>query len=122
MTKEKLRSKLLAFGTLGECFDFRAGQECEIFKGDGFEASDQIIYVPDIDLNELREYVDHAVMTDSEAETDEIIDEIVSCCYTGNDFLEECGGDLRKAKRLFEYCDWQHPSSALPEIEDEDDL
>ena len=48
------------------------------------------------------------------------MEEIVGCCYTGNDFIEECGGDVEKARHLFWYCDWQHPSSALPEIDDEE--
>ena len=37
---------------------------------------------------------------------------------TGNDFLSVCDGDERLAKELFHYCDWQHPTSALPELED----
>ena len=50
----------------------------------------------------------------------EDVEEIVGCCYTGNNFIEECGGDVEKARHLFWYCDWQHPSSALPEIDDEE--
>jgi hypothetical protein len=46
---------------------------------------------------------------------------VVSNCYTGNDFLEQCGGDAEKAERLFWYCDWQHPSSAMDEGAVDDD-
>ena len=37
-------------------------------------------------------------------------------CYTGQDFTDECCGDAEKAERLFYYCDWQHPSSAIDEL------
>ena len=40
---------------------------------------------------------------------------------TGDDFLEECGGDVEMARRLFHYVDWQHPSAAVPEIADEEE-
>ena len=52
---------------------------------------------------------------------DEVIDEVVDSCYTGNDFIEECEGDVELAERLFWYCDWQHPSSEFPEVEDEEE-
>ena len=48
-------------------------------------------------------------------------EEVLSCCYTGKDFLDEFDGDAVLAERLFWYCDWQHPSSAACEIEDEED-
>ena len=51
----------------------------------------------------------------------EEIEEILDQCYTGDDFIEECDGDVEKAERLFWYCDWQHPCSALPEIEDDEE-
>ena len=122
MTKSELRYKLQNGLTLSDCFEFRSGQDCEIFKAKEFDDSEQIIYVPDIDLNELRMYVDNAVCTDGEKEMADVIDEIIGCCYTGTDFVELCEGNLEKAAYLFDYCDWQHPSSAYPEIDDEDDL
>lgn len=51
----------------------------------------------------------------------EEIEDILEQCYTGDDFLEECGGDVEMAKRLFHYVDWQHPSAAVPEIADEEE-
>ena len=96
MTKAELREKLLGGAVMDDLFAFRNGQDCEIFKATRFERSDDIIYIPDLE-------------------------EIVGCCYTGNDFVEECGGDVEKARHLFWYCDWQHPSSALPEIEDDEE-
>ena len=42
-------------------------------------------------------------------------------CYTGNDFIDLCDGDVKLAERLFRYCDWQHPSSALNEVTDDEE-
>ena len=119
-TKEEVKNRLLSGETLGDMFQITDGQECEIFKAKSFVNDGSVVYIPDLHLNEIYEYVDHAVQTESEEETDEIIEDIISCCYTAADFLEIAGGDWKKAEILFEYCDWQHPSSALPEIEEED--
>ena len=111
MTKDELREKLLGGAIMDDLFAFRDGQECDIFKAARFELGDQIIYIPDLALN--------LIPVTEPANDPEDVDEIVDCCYTGNDFAAECNGDVEKARRLFWYCDWQHPSSALPEIEDE---
>ena len=111
MTKAELRERLLGGAAMDDLFEFRCGQECEIFKATRFEPGDEIIYIPDLSLNMIP-------VTDP-ADDPEAVEEILDCCYTGDDFIEECGGDIRKARYLFWYCDWQHPSSALPEIEDE---
>lgn len=111
--KAKLRDMLLAGKSLEELFDFTPGQECEIFKAKKFLAGDEVIYIPDIQLNDL--------LTLAESGNELEINEIVECCYTGNDFVKECSGDTELAERLFWYCDWQHPSSALQEVEDDGD-
>lgn len=69
------------------------------YKGN-FEVSDNIIYIPDIWLNELN--------VDSRA-TEEDIEDIIHNCYTGEDFMEECHDIESVAKRLFNTVDWQHP-------------
>ncbi len=46
---------------------------------------------------------------------------VLSNCYTGQEFIDECGGDVEKAERLFWYCDWQHPSSAVDELADDEE-
>lgn len=51
----------------------------------------------------------------------EELEELLSQCYTGQDFIDECGGDVEKAERLFCYCDWKHPSSAVDELADDDE-
>jgi hypothetical protein len=112
MTKAELREKLLGGAVMDNLFAFRNGQDCEIFKATRFERSDDIIYIPDLALN--------LIPVTEPANGPEDVEEIVGCCYTGNDFIEECGGDVEKARHLFWYCDWQHPSSALPEIDDEE--
>lgn len=115
MTKKELEDKILLGTPLGECFKFTSGQECEIFKADHFEPTDEILYIPDLSLNEL----DELVVYYNPIEALEVAERFIHCCYSGKDFVDLCDGDIQKAKRLFDYCDWQHPSSALPEIEDE---
>ena len=117
MKKNELNEKI-AFGTpLGQLFEFSPGQDCEIFKADHFEPTDEILYIPDLALNNIDEYVDYI----DEYETAWITENILDCCYTGNDFINLCDGNVEKAVRLFWYCDWQHPSSALDEIDDDED-
>ena len=48
----------------------------------------------------------------------ETLDWVISHCYTGDDFLTECNGDSEKAKDLFNWVDWQHPSAAVDELDD----
>lgn len=105
MNKKELTQELRSGKRLINLLELYAGQECEIFKAEGFQPGDEIIYIPDIYLNELA--------VGKSGCTEEEIAEIINCCYTGNDFIAECGGDLGKAEILFGYCDWQHPSSAI---------
>ena len=100
MTKNELKMKLEAGAFLVDLFDFTYGQECLIYKGN-FEISDQIIYIPDVDLNEID--------TESVLE-DEEIENVIDCCYTGNDFVAECSGHEDLAMELFNFVDWQHPN------------
>ena len=116
MTKEELREKLKQGATIYDLLIFIPGQGGEIFKADSFKAGDQIIYIPDTLLNEIPAYP----MID-----DEEIENVLECCYTGNDFISMCEerfGSGDKAEELFRYVDWQHPSSALDagEIDDEE--
>lgn len=113
MTKAELRDYLKAGYFMDDAFDFRPGQDCEIFKAEEFKAGKEIIYIPDVYLNVIPR---ETCITD-----DEVIDEVESNCYTGDDFVEQCGGDREKAERLFWYCDWQHPSSAMDEGAVDDD-
>lgn len=77
MTKKELRDKLYEGSHLENLFDFSDGQECIIYKGN-FEVSDKIIYIPDIDLNQI----------DTEcALSNEDIENVIHNCYTGNDFV-----------------------------------
>ena len=109
MTREELRNRLLAGETLDSIFRFRHGQECLIFKAEAFSTGDEILYVPDIDLNEL------PVDKDLSADVEGVFD-VLEYCYTGKDFIDLCDGDEEFAKELFDYVDWQHPSSAYDEV------
>ena len=107
MTKEELREKLKAGKTMDELFHFTQGDGGLIFKAKVFKAGKEILYIPDIYLNDIP--------TDDAIDDDEKIAEILSCCYTGDDFLKLYGGKQGIAERVFWYCDWQHPSSVLGE-------
>lgn len=109
ITKTMLRSQLQQGHMLNNLLAFGPGQDCEIFKADKFYPGDVVIYVPDVTLNHIP--LDRPI-TDPEE-----FSEVLSNCYTGQDFIDECNGDTEKAKHLFCYCDWQHPSSAVDELD-----
>lgn len=112
LTKDELIHKLQAGAKMEDLFDFRPGQECDIFKTAHFIPGDKIIYIPDLSLNKIP--------TGRPVSGPEEITDILHSCYTGDEFLVECDGNAEKAESLFSYCDWQHPSSALPEIDDDE--
>ena len=111
ITKPMLRIQLQQGHTLNDLLAFGPGQDCEIFKADKFYPGDVVIYVPDVALNHIP--LDRPI-TDQEE-----FSEVLSNCYTGQDFIDECHGDTEKAERLFCNCDWQHPSSAVDELADD---
>ena len=111
VTKTMLRSQLQQGHTLNDLLAFGPGQDCEIFKADRFYPGDVVIYVPDVALN-------HIPLNRPVTNLEEL-DEVLSQCYTGQDFIDECSGDEEKAERLFCYCDWQHPSSAIDELDED---
>lgn len=113
MKKDELRQRLLEGEIIGDLFELSEGQECEIFKRESFEDSDEIIYIPDLRLNEIPA---NTPITDPDQ-----IEEIILSCYTCGDFVGVCEGDVARARRLFSYCDWQHPSSALSEVDNGDE-
>lgn len=114
MTKEALRKNLEAGKMMDDLFHYSAGQQCTIYKAAAFTTGDEIIYIPDISLNDIP--------MDRPLRNGEEIEEVLSVCYAGVDFVQECAGDVKLAERLFYYCDWQHPSSALPEVDCEDEV
>jgi len=111
LTKQELESHLQQSHALNDLLAFGPGQDCEIFKAETFISDDTIIYIPDVALNKIP--------IARPAKDLKEIAEILSNCYTGQDFINECGGDAEKAERLFWYCNWQHPSSAMDEICDD---
>ena len=113
LTKQELKLQLQQGHTLNDLLAFGPGQDCEIFKADKFYPGDVVIYVPDVCLNH--------VPLDRPITVPEELEEVLSQCYTGQDFIDECGGDAEKAEHLFCYCDWQHPSSAIDELADDDE-
>lgn len=112
ITADDLKEHLLNGEKVQDLLPLCEGQDCEIFKGDFFGPADAILYIPDIYLNEIP--VDRPA-------TKEEIAHIIDHCYSRSDFIHLCDGDVALAYRLFCYCDWQNPSSALPEVGYDDD-
>ena len=106
ITYEELDDYLRRGYSLCDIVDLSEGQCCTIFKADKFETGRKVLYIPDFELNEIDAYfcVEDPV-------------EILSNCWTGDDFIGICGGDIGKAKKVFEYVDWQRPTTALDEME-----
>ena len=117
MTKEELKRRIVEDEQMLEVvLPLSDGQDCLIYKADAFSVSDEIIYIPDVWLNNL-DILNSYDDDDGISYAQRVIDN----CYTGRDFVDECGGDVELAERLFHYCDWQHPSSALPEVDDREE-
>ncbi len=108
MTKEELKEGFHQGFSLDDMLTLIPGQDCMIFKADKFRTDDEVIYIPDMCLNEITAY---------RTPDPEEYDYILSNCYTGRDFIDEAGGNEALAYRLFCYCDWQHPSSAINEVD-----
>lgn len=99
MKKEELKKLLDEGKKIDEIFDLSLGQDCLIYKGTWPEdvTSSEVIYIPDIWLNELNS---------SEVSAEEKL----GCMYTAEDFLAEANGNVALAKDLFMFCDWQNPT------------
>ena len=130
MTKREIRAELLKGRPLDDILHFTDGQECMIFKAERFVPGDEVLYIPDIGLNQIPVDIDLSHDNSMMYETklgwgpmtaEEQIEVVLSYCYTGDDFVTQCESDLEMAERLFWYCDWQHPGSAVDEVvEDEE--
>lgn len=100
ITREQAKKLLLEGKKIEEIFNLIPGQDCVIYKGewpDNPEASDEIIYIPDIDLNNLED-------------DDMPVSEKLGFLYTAQDFLNQTGGNMLAAKDLFDFVDWQNPN------------
>lgn len=111
MTREQLKERLYNGECLNDLLEFTPGQECDIYKAKEWNPGDEVIYIPDIYLNEIP--INRPLIN---SPTRNEINEVISNCYTGRDFMELCDNNEELAKDLFDYVDWQHPSSALDEV------
>lgn len=105
INKQEVIEQLKTGKTLSDLFKLQMVRNV-IYKGD-FAATDDIIYIPDIDLNEIPINIPL---------TKERLKDIEYDLYSGNDFINECKGNVKLAKELFDWCDWSHPSSAINDI------
>ena len=69
---------------------------------------DEVCYIPDMELNDIP----YEKPNLSAEETADILEN----CYTFQDFIDLCHGDVNKAKIVYGNCDWQHPSSEYEEM------
>ena len=114
MTKNAIKKALEEGAMLEEILEFSAGQECDIFKSE-FNPSmpDEVCYIPDNYLNEIKSWKRNL--------TDEEIEETLSYCYTVQDIIDACEGNVEMAERVFDFIDWQHPSTAYDELSMDDE-
>lgn len=110
MTKKELAEALQNGKIMCDLFQFLPGQECEVFKADGFKVGDEILYISD--MYNCRLYI-HPI------KKMEDIEDILDCCYTGKDFVDAAGGDTILAEYLFNVCDWQSPYTEAEEYQRE---
>ena len=112
MTVNEARERIYNGECLSDMFEFTDGQDCMIYKGE-WNPGDEVIliYIPDIDLNEI--CINRPLINILDEDD---IEDIIYTFYTGKDFMNLAYGNEKLAKRLFYYYDWQHPSSALNEV------
>lgn len=114
MTKEELKKQIVENEQMLEAIlPLSDGQDCLIYKAMAFSVNDEIIYIPDVWENSL-DILHGSDDDDGISYAQRVVDN----CYTGKDFVGICGGNVELAERLFHYCDWQHPISALPQVDD----
>jgi len=117
ITKAQLAGLLKLGHPISEIFPLTSGQSCSVYKARNFNVSigiennDLIIYIPDLSGYDLS--------VDKVYTNDEDIADVVSHCFSRADFFNECAGTSAKPSDLFDYVNWQSPSSALPELKED---
>lgn len=108
MTKNEIRKLLMNGVAFSDILPMKTGQECTIMKTEWpdnpAENMNEVIYLPDISLNDDDVYVDRKDLTPKE------VDDLLTDCYTVRDFIKEGYGNETVAHDLFNFCDWQHPN------------
>ena len=85
ITKQTLRELLSKGTTLESIFEFKEGQNCLIFKAEKFKDTEDIIYIPDITLNEIE------VTRPLDAEG---IDQLAEALFDFDDWQNPCLQDI----------------------------
>lgn len=97
-TPEDIRELLRLGLSPSQFLDRIDGQDCKIFKADDFK-EDDVIYIPDLEPLGLGHLFEKDHLSDKE------IDDFLEYCFTGEDFFEECDGDINVAMNVFELMD-----------------
>ena len=105
MTKTELIKALRAGQPLQHLVSLTNNDDAEYFKT-RFDTGKQVIYIPDLELL--------GILPDRPLRyTEREFRNLRKVCYTGNDFLRLCHGDVEAARNLFSKCAWQDPQYLL---------
>lgn len=96
MTKKDIFEWLSCGMWLSDLLPFTQGQDCQIYKAPEFKVGNELLYIPDFDLNN--------VVTDR-ALTKMEIGELWTNMYSGDDFISVCDGNVKTAEFLFNWVD-----------------
>lgn len=95
----------IGFEDIGQGYGYKNYDAWDISVCNDFYASNLIVYIPEYCYT-----------------NDVVIKQIsIDCCYTREDFEKLCKKTTVNADFLFDACDWQHPSSLLDEISDDEE-
>ena len=107
MNKKELWKNLSAGKKLMDVLPVVDGQDCLIVSVTDKEyedsKDDDIVYIPDFDLNEILFDKD---LSNRAMERMHILD----YCYTKRSFIDICKNSRKMAYDLFTICDWQNPN------------
>ena len=119
MTKEQLREELKVRSFYDITHDenrrwewnWVPGQLCEVVKNCWYCPPNWIIYVSDTNVGDA--VIDVPINKEHfpEEEIEIVIDEIISHCYTRQDFLDTVNGSEWAAHWLYDQIDWSSPAS-----------
>lgn len=108
MTKQDIHTLLRKGLAVKDILPLRPGQVCDIYKSHTFHISDEVVYMAELDKTRLYE-------TEKLDTFD--IEDVLSRCFTGKDFLRCTDNNKAHAAELFAFCSGETPDAAAGCIE-----
>lgn len=101
MKKQEVKARLMNGEGLREIFPVLpyTKEYGEIVKAARFVAGDEVIYIPSLGWNPINYF----------AENEEDAEDILCDCYTGDNYIELCNGNITLAKLLFSITNDRNP-------------